>query len=134
MDQCDQKQLFDRFCVEQFKDRHDKTSKTISREKGQRIVDVIKKDPSAVTYSSQFKFWVKKKRFELISQPALELKLCLPAKNSGNVTKHSRLHVHHSRVPRITAIQGFDSGPVTARNITRKSVLPNFARHVLSIS
>ena len=30
--------------------------------------------------------------------------------------------------------QGFDSGPVTARNITRKSVLPNFARHVLSKS
>ena len=54
MDQCDQKQLFDRFCVEQFKDRDDKTSKTISREKGQRIVNVIKKDPSAVTYSSQF--------------------------------------------------------------------------------
>ena len=50
MDQCDQKQLFDRlFCVEQFKDRDDKTSKTISREKGQRIVNVIKKDPSAVT-------------------------------------------------------------------------------------
>ena len=50
--QCDQKQLFDRFCVEQFKDRDDKTSKTItiSREKGQRIVNVIKKDPSAVTY------------------------------------------------------------------------------------
>ena len=60
MDQCDQKQFFDRFCVEQFKDRDDKTSKTISREKGQRIVNVIKKDPSAVTYSSQFKFWVKK--------------------------------------------------------------------------
>ena len=33
-----------------------------------------------------------------------------------------------------TAIQGFDSGPVTARNITRKSVLSNFARHVLSKS
>ncbi|KAL5509989.1 hypothetical protein EMCRGX_G005452 [Ephydatia muelleri] len=36
--------------------------------------------------------------------------------------------------PSITAIQGFDSGTVTARNITRKSVLPNFARHVLSKS
>ena len=35
---------------------------------------------------------------------------------------------------RVTAIQGFDSGPVTARNITRKSVLPNFARHVLTKS
>ena len=83
LDQCDQKQLFDRFCVEQFKDRDDKTSKTISREKGQRIVNVIKKDPSAVTYSSQFKFWVKKKRFELINHPALGVKdvLCLPAKN-----------------------------------------------------
>ena len=32
------------------------------------------------------------------------------------------------------AIQGFDSGPVTKRNITRKSGLPNFARHVLSKS
>ena len=55
--QCDQKQLFDRFCVEQFKDRDDKTSKTItiSREKRQQIVNVIKKDPSAVTYSSQLK-------------------------------------------------------------------------------
>ena len=60
-----------------------KTSKTISREKGQRIVNVIKKDPSAVTYSSQFKFWVKKKRFELINHPVLGVKdvLCLPAKN-----------------------------------------------------
>eukprot|EP00731_Ephydatia_muelleri_P034823 Em0080g4a len=79
---CDQKQLFDRFCVEQFKDRDEKTSKTISREKGQRIVNVIKKDPSALTYSSQFKFWVKKKRFELINHPALGVKdvLCLPAK------------------------------------------------------
>ena len=48
MDQCDQKKLFDRFCVEQFRDRDDKTSKTISREKGQRVVNVIKKDPSAV--------------------------------------------------------------------------------------
>ena len=57
---CDQKQLFDRFCVEQFKDRDDKTSKTISRENRQRIVYVIINYPSAVTYSSQFKFWVKK--------------------------------------------------------------------------
>ena len=47
----DLKQLFDRFCVEQLKDRNDKMSKTISREKGQRIVNVIKIDPSAVTYS-----------------------------------------------------------------------------------
>eukprot|EP00731_Ephydatia_muelleri_P017096 Em0010g194a len=83
--QCDQKQLFDRFCVEQFKDRDDKTSKTISRENGQRIVNVIKKDPSAVTYSSQFKFWVKKKRFELINHLALGVKdvLCLPAKTQN---------------------------------------------------
>eukprot|EP00731_Ephydatia_muelleri_P013245 Em0007g555a len=48
----------------------DKTSKTISREKGQRIVNVIKKNPSAVTYSSQFKFSVKKKHFELIASEA----------------------------------------------------------------
>ena len=56
-------------------------------------VTVIKKDLSAVTYSSQFKFWVKKKHFELINHPALGVKdvLCLPAK-----MKHDHDYTSHA--------------------------------------
>ena len=39
MDQFDQKQLFDRFCVEQFKDRDAKTSKTISSRERERTTN-----------------------------------------------------------------------------------------------
>ena len=34
----------------------------------------------------------------------------------------------------ITAIQGFDCGPVTARDFNRKSALPNFVRLLLAKS
>ncbi|KAL5509263.1 hypothetical protein EMCRGX_G004601 [Ephydatia muelleri] len=53
---------------------------------------------------------------------------------TGDAKSMRQLQLEDENVGIVTAIQGFDSGPVTARNITRKSVLPNFARHVLSKS
>ena len=56
-------------------------SKTISREIGQQIIEnVIKKYLSAITHSSQFKFWVNNKHFELINHRALG-DVYLPAKS-----------------------------------------------------
>lgn len=58
------------------------TSKAIWKEKGTRIVHVLKGDPVAHTYSKFFKFWVKKRGFQIMSYSPLGLKdvLCLPAK------------------------------------------------------
>ena len=41
----DQRQLFDSFCKERYGDRDDQTSKTITAEKGRKIVLVLKSDP-----------------------------------------------------------------------------------------
>ena len=56
-------------------------SKMISKDKGQKIVGLLKNYPVAVNYSSQFKFYVKKHGFQLTSYSPLGLKdvLCLPA-------------------------------------------------------
>ena len=80
----DQRQLFDSFCKEKYGDRDDQTSKTITAEKGRKIVLVLKSDPSAADYSSQFKFWVKKRGFQLVNYAPLGLKdvLCLPARKT----------------------------------------------------
>ena len=40
-------------------------SKMISKDKGQKIMRLLKSDPIAVNYSSQLKFWVKKRGFQL---------------------------------------------------------------------
>ncbi len=82
----DQRRLFDQHCKERFQDREDATgtSKTIWREKGKRIVNVLKSEPAAQHYSPKFKFWVKKRGFELISYSPLGLcdVVCLPAKKN----------------------------------------------------
>lgn len=58
-------------------------SKTISLAKGKMIINVLKGDPVSLSYSCQFRHWVKHRGFKLISHQALGLKdvLCLPAKN-----------------------------------------------------
>ena len=78
----DQRQIFDRFCKERYEDRGDQTSKTMTTEKGRKIILVLKSDPSAADYSSQLKFWVKKRGFQLVNYAPLGLKdvLCLPAR------------------------------------------------------
>ena len=77
-----QRQRFQAFCKERCANWKDQTSKTISQERGQQIVRLLKKDPVAVNCSSQFKFWVKKRGFELINYPPIGLNdvLCFPSK------------------------------------------------------
>ena len=62
------------------------TSKAIWKEKGSRIVNVLKGDPAAQDYSATFKFWVKKRKFQIMSYSPLGLTdvLCLPAKKKVN--------------------------------------------------
>ena len=87
-----QQQRFETFCKEHYANRNAKMSKTISKDKGQKIVQLLKSDPVAVNYSSQLKFWVKKCSFQLTNYSPLGLKdvLCLPAKKkkqAGGVFK-----------------------------------------------
>ncbi len=62
----DQRKLFDAYCKERFDDSG-ATSKTSWGEKETRIVNVLKDDPAARSYTPAFKFWVKKRGFQLIS-------------------------------------------------------------------
>ena len=83
-----QRQWFQAFCEERYANWKDQTSKTISQERGQQIVQLLKKDPVAVNYSSQFKFLgeeVYVHGFQLSNYSPLGLKdvLCLPAKKKG---------------------------------------------------
>ena len=55
------RERFEAFCREKFEDASGSTtSKTISHEKEEKVIKVLKKDPIAETYSASFKFWVKK--------------------------------------------------------------------------
>ncbi len=76
------KDLVTKFCREAYLEKGSKvTSKTIEEGKAKKIKEVIKGEKSEV-HSSSFKFWVKKKKFELLSYPELNLNevLCVPAK------------------------------------------------------
>ena len=76
-------ELFEEFCLKHYSNSSSsKYSKTISKNKAEKIKDVIKGE-NLQNYSSCFKFWVcKTKQFKLLSYPELDLKdvLCLPAK------------------------------------------------------
>ena len=82
------KEEFEQFCLEKFvrNDSKGLGSKTISREKGDKIIKVLKKDPSAEEYSPKFKHWVKTRKFHLVTFSVLGLNdvLCLPAKSEVN--------------------------------------------------
>ena len=79
---CEQQKVFEKFCNERYGENGCQTSKTISREKGQKIIRLLQNDPAAEAYSSKFKFWVKQRGFSLINYSPLGLKdvLCLPSK------------------------------------------------------
>ena len=87
----DQREIFEDYCRERYGEgvrdsattkATISTSKAVPRQKGERIVKVLKGHPDARDYSPQFKNWVKRRRFQLVSYAALELRdvLCLPAK------------------------------------------------------
>ena len=79
---CEQWKVFEKFCNERYGENGCQTSKTISREKGQKIIRLLQNDPAAEAYSSKFKFWVKQRGFSLINYSPLGLKdvLCLWSK------------------------------------------------------
>ena len=76
------KQLFDKFCREKYLEKSSSTSKTVSKEKSERIKQVLRGRKVEV-HSSSFIFWVKKnKKFQLLSYPELDLHdvLCVAVK------------------------------------------------------
>ena len=91
----DQRQAFEAFCKERyggFDEEEDeqlgetilpmcKKSKTITKRKGERILNVLK-NSSDCTYPPKFQYWVKHRGFKIISHPLLGIHdvLCLPAK------------------------------------------------------
>ena len=78
----EQREVFEKFCTERYGENGCQTSKTISREKGRKIIRLLQNDPSAEAYSSKFKFWVRQRGFSLITYSPFGLKdvLCLPLK------------------------------------------------------
>ncbi len=76
----DHQQLFGKFCKENYLGQSSKcTSKTVSNAKALQVI----KGEKMEVHSPSFKFWVKKKKkFELLSYPELDLHdvLCLPVK------------------------------------------------------
>lgn len=70
------REQFDAFCRETFDVPR---SKTISRQKGERIVAHLK--DRSIAEDKHFKFYVKSRKFELLQYPSLGLTdvLCVPA-------------------------------------------------------
>ena len=79
---------FEKFCEEQFKNSQTSGSKTITKEKGKRIIHLLKKDDESEEYSPKFKHWVKQRGFQLVTYSALGLQdvLCLPAKTEVSLS------------------------------------------------
>ena len=61
-----------------------KGSKVISRDKGEKIVKLLKGTSFPEPIDPHFRFWVKKRKFRLMDYPSLGLKdvLCLPTKET----------------------------------------------------
>ena len=51
---CEQQKVFEKFCNERYGENGCQTSKTISREKGQKIIRLLQNDPAAEAYNSKF--------------------------------------------------------------------------------
>ena len=60
-------------------------SKTLTNEKLNKIVNVLKKDSCFKDYCPKFKHWIKQRGFSLMNYKVLGLQdvLCLPAKKEG---------------------------------------------------
>ena len=82
-----QRELFEKFCIERFEATS--TSKTISKEKGHKIIQVLQDHPEADQYGPKFKFWVKQRGFRVMSYPPLGVTdvLCVPAKKPVSLVK-----------------------------------------------
>ena len=70
-----QREDFERFCSERFGENGCQTSKTIAREKGQKIIHRLQNDPIADTCGSCFKFLVKQPGFSQESRDCAILSL-----------------------------------------------------------
>ena len=79
----EQRAIFENFISERYGAGANK-SKTVTREKGERIVQVLKNDPAAASYDAKFKHWIHQRNFQVVSFAALGLKdvLCLPSKTT----------------------------------------------------
>ena len=78
----DQKEKFNLYCKERYLVKS-LNSKTVSREKGEKVVKHLKGELPAIDTDAVFKHWISRKGFKLVDYPPLGLKdvLCLPAKN-----------------------------------------------------
>ena len=77
----DQKETFNLFCKERFLEKCI-NSKTVSAEKGGKVIKHLKGDLPEEDCDPVFKHWVHRKGFKLVDYPPLGLKdvLCVPAK------------------------------------------------------
>ena len=59
-------------------------SKTVSKEKGEKVIKFLKGDLSSAEFDPIFKNWISRKGFKLVDYPPLSLKdvLCVPAKEN----------------------------------------------------
>ena len=90
----DQKESFNQFCKERFLEKCI-NSKTVSKEKGEKVIKFLKGELSSTEYDPVFKNWISRKGFKLVDYPPLSLKdvLCLPAKEKVSMLK-ALFHVH----------------------------------------
>ena len=81
----DQKETFNPFCKERFLEK----CKTLSKQKGEKVVKYLKGDLPAEEYDPVFKHWVSRKGFKLVEYSPLGLKdlLCVPAKEMVNMLR-----------------------------------------------
>ena len=79
------KATFQKFLVDAFLSGKTSGSKVISRSKGNKIVALLK--GTCNESDAHLKFWVKSRKFSLMSYPALGLSdvLCLPAKKKVSI-------------------------------------------------
>ena len=79
----DQREKFEVFIREKYIDGDSKKSKTVTKDKLQKITNCLKNDPCAREYCPKFTHWVKQRGFSLMNYGALGLKdiLCLPARS-----------------------------------------------------
>ena len=79
------KETFKKLLVDVFKLGKKVGSKVVSRAKGRKIVALLK--GTCADSDPRLKFWVKSRKFSLMSYPALGLSdvLCLPAKKKVSI-------------------------------------------------
>ena len=82
-----QKDTFQTFLVDSFLSGKKRGSKVITRAKGNKIVALLK--GTCNDSDHHLKFWVKSRKFSLMSYPALGLSdvLCLPARKKVSIRK-----------------------------------------------